>query len=131
MNVNATIQIGAGQIAVLFFLVAVVATMIFFQLNKIENTIKKLFKGEIKIVATLADLDAAIAAETTENATLLSAVTQLDTDVTALIAKIGQGQDFTAELNAVNANIATITGVVTSATAEDAAVQAANPTPKV
>jgi hypothetical protein len=80
-------------------------------------------KGDSTLVATLQDLDAAIAAETQENATLLSAVTQLDTDVTALIQKIEGGQDFSAEIAAVQANLATITGVVQAAQTEDTAVQ--------
>jgi len=39
--VNVNVQVGAGQIAVLFFLIAAVGAFIFLQLNKIERLLKK------------------------------------------------------------------------------------------
>ena len=38
---NVTVQVGAGQIAVLFFLIAAVGAFIFIQLNKIERLLRK------------------------------------------------------------------------------------------
>ena len=99
------------------------AILVVVALSLFSLILTRLIKGIAKMAVTLQQLDAAIAAETTENATLLSAVTQLDTDVQALIAQVQAGQDFTNELNAVNANLATITGVVSSAQAEDQSVQ--------
>ncbi len=77
-------------------------------------------------MATLADLDAAIAAQTTEVATLTAAVEKVDADITALLAKIAGGGavDVTAELTAIQANTTAITAAVTAAQAADVA---ANP----
>lgn len=85
------------------------------------------------MATTLADLDAAIAADTTEETTLAGAVTslatlitQLGTDINALIAKVQAGQDFTNELNAVNANLATATATATSVASATTAAQSAD-----
>jgi hypothetical protein len=128
---NMTVQIGAGQIAVLFFLLAVVGTMLFVQQNRIEKMLKSLIKGESTVATTLQQLDAAIAAEGVEETTLAGAVTalatlitQLGVDIAALIAAVQAGQDFTSELNAVNANLATATATATSVANVTTAAQA-------
>lgn len=113
-----------------------VLELIFERLGRIEANIQTLIQGESTVAVTLQQLDAAIAAEGQEETTLAGAVTalsgvitQLGTDINALIAAVQAGQDFTNEINAVNANLATATatatsvaGVTTAAQAEDTAV---------
>lgn len=91
-----------------------------------DHLLTRILERLDSMATTLAQLDAAIAAETTEDATLLTAVTAVQTDITNLLAKIAAGTpvDVTSELTAVNANLATVTGAVTNLQAADAA---ANP----
>lgn len=84
--------------------------------RRILETILK----EIRMAnTTLAQLDAALAVNTT-------AVQTVVTDVTALLTKLNAGADFTAELNAVQASLSSLQGA-------DAAAQAVlnPPTPPV
>lgn len=123
------LQVAPYATGIVLIALALLGMAIFLQVNKIESELSQLLQEGTNVATTLAQLDAAIAAETQENATLVSTVTQLATDITALIAAVNNGQDFTNELNAVNANLATITGVVTQAATEDAAVKGATPPP--
>ena len=123
-------------IGIILILLALVTGMQFLQDNKMETILTLIRKGQNQMATTLAQLDAAIAAEGTEETTLAGAVTalatlitQLGTDIAALIAAVQAGQDFTNELNAVNANLATATAtagsvatVTTAAQAEDTSV---------
>ena len=77
-------------------------------------------------MATLADLDAAIAAENDSLVSLQALTVQLDTDVQNLANKVGQGQDFSAELAAVQSGVATLTTAVTNVQTADTT---ANPPP--
>jgi hypothetical protein len=95
-------------------------------------------QGDRNTMSTLAQLDAAIAADATEEASLTSAVgtltqivTIVDNDIAELLAKVAAGTpvDVTAELTAIQkntaANVASVTAIqaaVTSATAADASV---------
>jgi hypothetical protein len=97
------------------------------------------------IMATLADLDAAIASEAADLTSLASVgpaittlATSLATDTAAIIAalKAAGNTDFTTEVNNVNANIASLNAIgtaVTSATssigASDSSIQAADAPP--
>lgn len=72
------------------------------------------------MAATLADLDAAIAAENAKLTSLETLATQLVADVAALAAKVNEGQDFTAELQALQANSALLDSTVSSVTSADA-----------
>jgi hypothetical protein len=107
------------------------AELIFERLGKIEAQLQILIQGESNVATTLQQLDAAIAAEGAEETTLAGAVTslatlitQLGTDINALIAAVQAGQDFTNELNAVNANLATATATATSVANVTTAAQA-------
>lgn len=71
------------------------------------------------MVATLADLDAAIAAENTKLTSLETLATQLVADVDALVKKVNAGADFTSELNAVQANTALLDTATSSVTSAD------------
>ena len=126
---------GAFAIGLAIGFLLALALGIFPILKKLDELTRK----ESTVATTLAQLDAAIAAEGAEETTLAGAVTtlagvitQLGTDITALIAKVQGGGDFTNELNAVNANLATaqatatsVANVTTAAQAEDTAVQGA------
>jgi|HubBroStandDraft_4_1064222.scaffolds.fasta_scaffold968029_2 hypothetical protein len=122
------------MLALAIALVALAVSVII--LVQIAHLKHSLLKGESNVATTLQQLDAAIAAEGVEETTLAGAVTslatlitQLGVDIAALIAAVQAGQDFTNELNAVNANLATATAtatgvanVTTAAQAEDTAV---------
>lgn len=71
------------------------------------------------MAVSLADLDAAIAAENTKLTSLEALAAQLVTDVAALAAKVNAGQDFTAELNALQANSALLDSTVSDVTSAD------------
>jgi chromosome segregation ATPase len=112
------------------------------KLNEIQLTLKShsealasLQEGQQRIMATIADLDAAIAAEKadldsfgTSVQALTALATQLGVDIAALIAKAQNGEDFSAELTALQANkaeldstIAAVAAAQTSIAASDAA----------
>ena len=80
----------------------------------IQNSLLiKLIQEGKHVATTLQQLDAAIAANTAE-------VAQLVTDINALIALVQAipGQDFTNEVNAINADIAQLQGADTAVTGE-------------
>jgi hypothetical protein len=90
-------------------------------LRKILCEIQFLHEKVDKMTTTLAQLDAAIAAENTSIASLVALATKLDTDVTALVAKVNTGADFTAELNAVQANAGLLSTATTNVQSADTA----------
>ena len=81
------------------------------------------------MATTLAQLDAAIAAEATEITTLTEAVTAVDNDITNLLAEIAAGGnvDVTKELTAIQANTSAIASVVSAAQAADAKINPPGP----
>jgi len=81
-------------------------------------------RGE-KQMATLQDLDAAIAALTQQQATLKADVDTLVTAVDALIAKLQQGGDFSNEIAAVSAATAALQDTDTEVTTETGKAQGA------
>ena|SRR6266850_1526083 len=87
-------------------------TEILIEVREIKEEIKKM-------AVTLAQVDAAIAAENTSLVSLAALATKLDADVTALAAKVGAGQDFTAELDAVQANAGLLATVATNVQSAD------------
>jgi hypothetical protein len=100
---------------------------------RIERKLTRLLQEDNIMAQTLQQLDAAIAAEGVEETTLAGAVTalqsvitQLGTDIQALITIIQNlpGEDFTNEVNAVNANLATATATATAVASAVAAVTA-------
>jgi len=77
------------------------------------------------MTVALSQIDAAIAAENTTLTSLVGLSNQLVADVNSVVAKVNSGEDFTNELNALQANAAllqTATGNVQSADTD------ANPT---
>lgn len=110
-------------VGTLFFLVIVA------MLVHISRTLAKIVKGELTVSTfkeAMAQIDAALTAETQEETTLVAICTQVDTDINTLLQKIADGQqvDVTAELTAIKANTETIATVVDAANKAD---QAANP----
>ena len=100
---------------------------------RIERKLTRLLQEDNIMAQTLQQLDAAIAAEGVEETTLAGAVTalqsiitQLGTDIQTLITIIQNlpGEDFTNEVNAVNANLATATATATAVASAVAAVTA-------
>lgn len=136
---SVSLQVAPYAVGIVLILFAAFGIMVFAQIGRIESMLTQLLERDTEMATTLAQLDAAIAAEGTEETTLAGAVTslsgvitQLGTDIAALIAKVQAGGDFTNELNAVNANLATATStaasvatVTTAAQAEDASVTGA------
>jgi hypothetical protein len=109
---------------ILIFLFVVLALLV-----RISLTLTKLVKGELTVATfkeAMAQIDAALSAETQEETTLVAICTQVDKDVDTLLQKIADGQqvDVTAELTAIKANTATIATVVDAANKAD---QEANP----
>jgi len=73
---------------------------------------------------SLTQLDAALAAQTTEIASLTSILTQYNSDVNALVTKLQSGQDYTNELNVVTANSTAVQNAVSSLQSADTQTQA-------
>ena len=71
------------------------------------------------MTATLAQLDAAIAAEEGLENTFFAQVVQLISDYQALVTSAQNGVDVTTELNEVNADAAKFTAAIQSVTAAD------------
>jgi uncharacterized protein YoxC len=105
-------------------------TQILLNQEEILGTLNSLTQRMDKMATTLAQLDAAIAAENVTLTSLVALSNQLITDVNALVAKVGSGADFTNELNAVQANAALLQTASTNVqTADSAANPPAAPAP--
>ena|ERR1700729_797186 len=96
----------------------------FFGYRKLLKILQSIQEDINKMATTLAQLDAAIAAENTSITSLVSLATQLDTDVTALVAKVNSGADFTNELNAVQTNAGLLSTATANVQSADTSAQA-------
>lgn len=93
--------------------------------HRIEHKLDRLQETLDIMATTLAQLDAAIAAENASLTSLSQLSTQLDTDVAALVTAINNGQDFTNELNAVQTGASTLATAVANVQSADTAAQGA------
>lgn len=87
--------------------------------KRLEDKVDSLIKGMNNMTATLAQLDAAIAAEEGLETTFFAQVVQLIADYQALVASAQTGTDVTTELSEVNADAAKFTAAILSVTVAD------------
>jgi capsule polysaccharide export protein KpsE/RkpR len=82
------------------------------KLDEIIELIRELKKGEIKIMAQIDDLNAAIAAEDVEITDIMTSIAAVSADITKLLAAIAAGgtpTDLTQQLTAIQSHLATLT----------------------
>lgn len=97
-----------------------------FNCTRVSAKLDILLEEIKKIMATLQDVDAAIAAENAQLQSLATLAAKLVSDVDALVKALKNGVDYTNELNAIQGNAAllqTAVGNVQSADTEAAGAE--------
>lgn len=94
-----------------------------FALLMVGYFLSRIFERMKHMAVTLAQLDAAIAAENSSLTSLQALSTQLDSDVAALVAAVNGGQDFTNELAAVQSGVSTLSTAAANVQSADTAAQ--------